>query len=299
MSGDRTGSSNRDSISRSPQERKEILRKIITKTENLQDVVNDNTIHTLESCMVEIDTINSETTLEEKIQNQEEVLLDSEIMNISSKVLKQCTRSLTKYMSSYNPVEFAQRVVQYVKQLSNGESETPDWSLLENQVTKCFKTTPQCSTLLGTLAPLEKKEVSKRKVTVKEPQAQIKRPENVVAVDKEEEGLEQTVKMKAFITSYCRTHKKPLDFFQLVLHPSDFGKTIENILQVSFLVRDGKVKLSKDDSRVLVVQSCTKDMMTQIKEGKSPNVQNVMTLNMEQWKILKDVYRLEKPMIDF
>lgn len=45
------------------------------------------------------------------VRNQEEVLLDSEVMNISSKVLKQCTKSLTRLMSSYNHVEFAKKVV--------------------------------------------------------------------------------------------------------------------------------------------------------------------------------------------
>ncbi|XP_076656250.1 SMC5-SMC6 complex kleisin component Non-SMC element 1 isoform X2 [Halictus rubicundus] len=249
--------------------------------------------------MEEIDIINSETTLEEKVHNQEEVLMDSEMMNISSKVLKQCACSLTKNMSSYNSVEFAKNVVKHVKQLPNIDSETIDWSLLENKVTKCFKTMPQYSTLLGTLAPLERKEITKRKPAVRDSQAQIKRPENIVAVDKEEEGLEQTVKMRMFITRYYKTHHESLDFFKLILHPTDFGKTIENILQISFLVRDGNVKITKDSSGILVVQPCTKDMMAQTKTGRTPNIQNVVCLNMDQWRTLKNTYRLEKPMIDF
>ena len=85
----------------------------------------------------------------------------------------------------------------------------------------------------------------RRKPVVREPQAAIKRPENVVTVDKEEESLEQTVKMKGFITRYYKTNREPIDFFKLILHPTDFGKTIENMLQISFLVRDGQVKISK------------------------------------------------------
>lgn len=92
---------------------------------------------------------------------------------------------------------------------------------------------------------MEKKEVNRRKPIVREAQVQIKRPDNIVAAEKEEESLEQTVKIKEFISKYYRTHRKPLDFFKLVLHPNDFGKTIQNILQISFLVRDGKVKISK------------------------------------------------------
>ncbi|XP_034180387.1 SMC5-SMC6 complex kleisin component Non-SMC element 1 isoform X2 [Osmia lignaria lignaria] len=249
--------------------------------------------------MEQTDDINHETNIEEKIHNQEEVLLDSEVVNMSSKVLKQCTRSLTKRMSSYNHVEFAKRVVKYVKQLPDIESETPDWSLLEAKVTKCFKRTPQYSTLLGTLAPLERKEIIRKKPAAKEAQAQIKRPDNVVAVNKEEEGLEQTVRVQQFISRYCKTHRKPIDFFRLVLHPNDFGKSVENILQVSFLVRDGKVKITKDDSNMLVVQPCTKEIIARTKLENTPNIQNVISLDMEQWKILKGIYKLEKPMLNF
>ncbi|XP_076680955.1 SMC5-SMC6 complex kleisin component Non-SMC element 1 [Andrena cerasifolii] len=300
MSKDNSSSNERLSILRSPLQRKEILRKVITTAESLEDTIGDATIQTLDLCMEQTDTINSETTLEEKIHNQEEVLLDSQMMNVSSRVLKQCTRSLTRFVYSYNHAEFAQKLVEYVKQLPDVETETPNWAVLESQVTKCFNTAPQYTTLLGTLAPLEMKEVNqRRKPMVRETQAAIKRPENVVMVDKEEESLEQTVKMKGFITRYYKTNREPIDFFKLILHPRDFGKTIENMLQISFLVRDGQVKISKDSSGILMVQPCSKDMTAQIKAGKVPNIQNVMYLTMEQWRVLKDTYRLKKPMIDF
>lgn len=45
------------------------------------------------------------------VRNQDEVLMDSEMMSISSNVLKQCTRRLTSYVCSYNHVEFAQKLV--------------------------------------------------------------------------------------------------------------------------------------------------------------------------------------------
>ncbi|XP_071870897.1 SMC5-SMC6 complex kleisin component Non-SMC element 1 [Bombus fervidus] len=285
------------SFTRSPKQRKEILRRIITRAQSLQDAVNADTIYTLELCMEETDNINSETTLEEKVHNQEEVLMDSEMMNISSNILKQCTRSLTKFVSSYNQAEFAEKLVEYMKKRSDITSETPDWSFLESQVTKCFKRTPHYTTLLGTLVPLEKKEINKRKPIVREVQAQIKKPDKVMAVEKEEESAEQTVKINKIISKYYKTYSKPLDFFKLILHPNDFGKTIQNILQMSFLVRDGRVIVTRDESGILVVKPCSRDMTTEVMAGKRSNIQNVIYLNMEQWKILRDTYRLKKPMI--
>lgn len=64
-------------------------------------------------------------------------------------------------------------------------------------------------------------------------------------VDKVEDSVEQTVlEIKKIIGHYQKQHKQPLDFFTLVLHPTDFGRTIENILHVSFLIRDGYIKFT-------------------------------------------------------
>ena len=144
-------SDERASLVLSPLQRKEILRKVINTAESLEDSVGENTIQTLDLCMEQTDSINSETTLEEKIHNQEEVLLDSRMMSVSSRILKHCTRSLTRFVYSYNHAEFAQKLVEHVKQLPDVATETPNWSVLESQVTKCFNTMPQYTTLLGSM----------------------------------------------------------------------------------------------------------------------------------------------------
>lgn len=45
------------------------------------------------------------------VKNQQEVLIDSEMMTLSSKILKTCTSSLTKRMCDYNYVDFAEKLV--------------------------------------------------------------------------------------------------------------------------------------------------------------------------------------------
>jgi hypothetical protein len=64
-------------------------------------------------------------------------------------------------------------------------------------------------------------------------------------LDKIENSVEQTVvEITRVLGHYQKYNKKPLDFFALVLHPTDFGKTIENILHVSFLIRDGIIQFT-------------------------------------------------------
>lgn len=101
----------------------------------------------------------------------------------------------------------------------------------------------------GTLQPLEKKIVIRKKPESKlSQQTEIKVPNKVVpnSNTKDEDSVERIVrKIRKLIATYCKENHKPLDFFQLVLHPHDFGRVVRNILYVSFLVKDGVVKLKK------------------------------------------------------
>lgn len=101
----------------------------------------------------------------------------------------------------------------------------------------------------GTLDPLEKKIIVKKKPEQRVVlQAAMKVPDKLMphGNTKDEDSVERTVrKIKKLITCYCKEAEKPLDFFQLILHPHDFGKTIRNTLYISFLVKDGVVKLKK------------------------------------------------------
>lgn len=45
------------------------------------------------------------------VKDQGEVLLDSEIMTISSNVLQKCTLTLSKDINSYDQIEFADKIV--------------------------------------------------------------------------------------------------------------------------------------------------------------------------------------------
>lgn len=139
--------------------------------------------------------------------------------------------------------------LEYVRHLAEipEDDEGIYWNVLENELVPLFKKTPFFSALTGALEPLPKKPIAERKrsMTQKEVRATTKQPEKVVEIEKVEESVEASVeKIKRLIRGYYKEKEKPLDYFQLVLHPTDFGRTIENVLHVSFLVRDGLVNLT-------------------------------------------------------
>ncbi|GAB1868587.1 Non-structural maintenance of chromosomes element 4 [Camponotus japonicus] len=287
---------------RSPRERKDCLKRALQRTLVLQNVVNKSTVNKLNEVINEADVVANETNIQEKAVNQQEVLMDSQMMISSSKVLKTCTISLTKKMNDYDCIDFAQKLVKYVQGMSDNPELPPDWSLLEPQVTTLFKRVPNCSTLLGTLEPLEKKVLVRKKPEQRvAQQAAMVVPEKVVqAVNiKDEDSVERTVrKIRKLIVTYYKETQKPLDFFKLILHPQDFGRTVRNMLYISFLVKDGIVTVRKDTNGNLAVQPCHKEKNLQRNDTRT-GIQNVISLNMKQWMILTKMHKLKKPMIDF
>ncbi|KYM93548.1 PREDICTED: EP300-interacting inhibitor of differentiation 3-like [Cyphomyrmex costatus] len=300
------GTNSMDSLNsintRSSRERKNCLKHALERTSILQEVINDSTINKLDEAINLVDDVTYATSIQEKVSNQQEVLIDSQMMTSSSKVLKTCSISLTKRMRDYDHINFSQKLVKYLQEASNDDSQSPNWSLLERRVTKLFKRVANSSTLLGTLDPLEKKTIIRKKPEQKVAQFAVTVPDKLVPSGntKDEDSVERTVrKIKKLITCYCKEAGKPLDFFQLILHPDDFGRTIRNMLYISFLIKDGVVKLKKDE-RSLVVEPCRKEVNSQEKRSSNKTgIQNVISLNMEQWRILKKAYRLEQPMINF
>ncbi|XP_032668613.1 EP300-interacting inhibitor of differentiation 3 isoform X2 [Odontomachus brunneus] len=302
MPSSRNSSDSSNSNMRSAKERKDCLKRALEQTLILQEAVSGTTINKLDEAIYEVDNVTSETSIHDKVCNQQEVLIDSQMMISSSKVIKTCAISLTKRMRNYDHIDFAQKVVRYLQEMSQDDVQPVNWSFLETRVTKLFKRIPDFSTL-GILEPLEKKTVNRQKPLRKiAQQAEMKVPDKIVSQTntKEDDSVEQTMrKIKKLIVCYCKETQEPLNFFQLIIHPQDFGRTIRNLLYVSFLVKDGVVKLSKDNDGGLVVQPCRK---TSQQGGESSNrigAQTIISLNMKQWAVLKKACKVTKPMIDF
>jgi hypothetical protein len=88
----------------------------------------------------------------------------------------------------------------------------------------------------------------------------------------------------------------PVELYELVLDPNSFGRTIENIFHLSFLIRDGRVHLWREADR-LMLRPLQRHEQTQSRPGIAnagvPNDadlfggdQTVLRFNWQDWKAL-------------
>ena len=104
---------------------------------------------------------------------------------------------------------------------------------------------------------------------------------------------------KVLVEKFKENGRKPINFFKFVLHPTSFGKSIENMFHVSFLVKENKVavRICQESEMPLIEPLATKRKEKESTEeiGK---FQVVMNVNMAQWRALVTGLQIKTPMLE-
>ncbi|WKT47668.1 hypothetical protein QSH57_012573 [Fusarium oxysporum f. sp. vasinfectum] len=91
-----------------------------------------------------------------------------------------------------------------------------------------------------------------------------------------------------------------IDLMRFVVNPKSFGQTIENMFYVSFLVRDGRVKIDFDEFDLPALEIIDRDV--EAEEGEptrhgAAKHQAILSMDMETWQDIIDTFDLKEPMI--
>jgi hypothetical protein len=149
---------------------------------------------------------------------------------------------------------------------------------------------------VGEVAPAQRRAWTQRD---KQEIEREKQPENVKRIDKEEDGVEETVHyiMNVFTAAYRRNKNKPICFLKLVIDPDSFGATVENILHVFLIVRDGYVDLSWDEDRLTVKAPVPRDATENRNKYDQEREQMILEIDMQQWEELKKTSEIREAML--
>ncbi len=113
--------------------------------------------------------------------------------------------------------------------------------------------------------------------------------------------------VERFFKALCREAAKyednSVDFYEMVLDCTSFGRTVENIFYLSFLIRDGHVTLCLDDSSLPVLKperaskvSAAAASPSAKSLNSSRGCQFLATMNMQEWTELCAEWKITQPL---
>ncbi|KAF4343880.1 non-structural maintenance of chromosome element 4 [Fusarium beomiforme] len=91
-----------------------------------------------------------------------------------------------------------------------------------------------------------------------------------------------------------------IDLMRFVVNPKSFGQTIENMFYVSFLVRDGRVKIDFDEFDLPALEFIDREVEAEAEEPQRHGAakhQAILSMDMETWQDIINTFGLEEPMI--
>ncbi|KAI3413877.1 hypothetical protein GPALN_011352 [Globodera pallida] len=113
------------------------------------------------------------------------------------------------------------------------------------------------------------------------------------AVNKELDNVRRHLKRV-----YKQNGTDAVDYYRFVLHPDSFGETVENMFFVSFLIRDGQVRLRVDPSTGLAsIVKLSHEEREERRCAERSKTQTVPRLDYDTWRRMVCELKIDKPYI--
>ncbi|KAL1775162.1 EP300-interacting inhibitor of differentiation 3 [Sigmodon hispidus] len=90
----------------------------------------------------------------------------------------------------------------------------------------------------------------------------------------------------------------PVSYFEFVVDPNSFSRTVENIFYVSFIIRDGFARIRLDQDRLPILEPTNVNQTDEESESCSyGRKQGVISLSLQDWKNIVSTFEISEAMI--
>ncbi|KAL1839293.1 hypothetical protein VTJ49DRAFT_1656 [Mycothermus thermophilus] len=118
------------------------------------------------------------------------------------------------------------------------------------------------------------------------------------AVEDAYEDISDEEAERAIMDRYALRKTGGVDLLRFVINPHSFGQTVENMFYVSFLIREGSVKLAFDENGLPSIEPVRVNPSAEPSRSKAAmRHQAIMSIDMETWRDLIDAFDIKEPMI--
>lgn len=229
---------------------------------------------------------------EKRVENANEYVMDAQILKMSHDLLGTTSEKIGN--CDFNEEEYIQCLLEL---LNNDEGKEKLAEIAADSCNAVNFVMPMLGTFDYNAPPKPEKERKERQKASKQSNAQLKAPENITKISKSDHGAKKINIVRTEISRICKEEKtNQLPYYKLICDPSSFMKSVDMAFQISFLIRDGFLGLTKiDDEPFVVIHESNKNRTTNRSRGNMETKQCVMSLNPKMWKQKVEQFNLRKP----
>uniref|UniRef100_A0A8B9FGL8 Non-structural maintenance of chromosomes element 4 n=1 Tax=Amazona collaria TaxID=241587 RepID=A0A8B9FGL8_9PSIT len=249
------------------------------------------------------------------VSSAREAALDAQFLVLASNLGKEKANELHSDMTTFDSLVFAEDLLTFMGinriEVEENDSDSESisgylpsdaWHKLGEETEKYFRRAPSFHYMLGSFKsdpPVPRQRIERQK---KATGTEEKRAMPAQLKKMEESHQEATEKEVERILGLLQTHfqndpSTPISFFDLVIDPNSFARTVENIFHVSFIIRDGFARIKLDEDKLPIIEPSEDN--EEREDGRSAGARNqvVLSLNYKDWKEIVETYEITEPMI--
>ncbi|XP_077592209.1 non-structural maintenance of chromosomes element 4 homolog A [Stigmatopora nigra] len=249
----------------------------------------------------------------ENVKETSEAVLDSKVVFVAAQLNQAKVDQLREQDNSFDVFPYADHLLSFMgfDWLERGEAENNEngvngylprdaWQRLAQRAEECFCTAPTFHYMLGSFhsePPPPKQKIARQK---KIPSKEAKRvmPVQLKKVEgSEQEATEKEVdRILSILKDSHQTYpSSQIPYYKFVIDPDSFSRTIENIFHMSFLIRDGLVKMNVDKNNLLYIAP-VEDLIVDVTATQS-RYASIFSMSPKIWREIIDVLKIKNAMI--
>lgn len=276
-------------------ERKQKFKELLEKGGEIgENIENNDQLQSLEQINEIIkacDDLNNSMVVKDVVNNTTEICMDAHILRMN--------HDLVEKVMKLGNVEFSeQEFVNAILHIVKTSDEGFQWEDFEEIACKVAKTPRFNPSMLGAFdlepdpnqSQVEKAKSQRARKTL----TQEMRPENVNTLDKQDKGVEKVnLIFRQFSKYFKENNFQPISLYKFAIDPTDFMITVDNLLQLSFLAKDGNITFGKGEDGHPVIRPATR----QERDLKANAGHDALNINMAFIYELTEFYGIEEAMI--
>ncbi|XP_072247333.1 non-structural maintenance of chromosomes element 4 homolog A [Leuresthes tenuis] len=246
------------------------------------------------------------------VRQAREAALDAQLLVVATDLGKEKASQLFSEGSAFDPTTFAEHLLSFMglnrledeedeqnRSVSGGYLPRDAWHRLARRAECCFRTAPSFHYMMGSFyaePPPPKPRIERQR---KQPSKEAKRIMPTQLKKMEESHQEATEKeverILGYLKSYHQDDPSPISYYEFVIDPNSFSRTVENIFHTSFLIRDGLAKMHLDKDKLPCIEPVEEGEVEAA--GSSSRQQCIISISPKTWRELVEVFEIKHSII--